>query len=40
LTGVIVESDESFESAPKRFKKPSEKAGLLSENSDQSRRHS
>jgi small subunit ribosomal protein S21 len=31
LTKVIVEPDESFESALKRFKKQCEKAGLLSE---------
>jgi small subunit ribosomal protein S21 len=31
LTKVIVEADESFESALKRFKKQCEKAGLLSE---------
>ena len=31
MTKVIVEPDESFESALKRFKKQCEKAGLLSE---------
>jgi small subunit ribosomal protein S21 len=31
LTKVIIEPDESFESALKRFKKQCEKAGLLSE---------
>ena len=31
VTTVIVEPDESFESALKRFKKQCEKAGLLSE---------
>ena len=31
VTKVIVEPDESFESALKRFKKQCEKAGLLSE---------
>jgi small subunit ribosomal protein S21 len=31
LTKVVVEPDESFESALKRFKKQCEKAGLLSE---------
>ena len=31
VTRVIVEADESFESALKRFKKQCEKAGLLSE---------
>ena len=31
MTKVIVEADESFESALKRFKKQCEKAGLLSE---------
>ena len=31
LTRVIVEPDESFENALKRFKKQCEKAGLLSE---------
>jgi small subunit ribosomal protein S21 len=31
LTKVIVEPDESFENALKRFKKQCEKAGLLSE---------
>src|SRR5437016_13131592 len=31
VTKVIVESDESFESALKRFKKQCEKAGLLAE---------
>ena len=31
VTRVIVEPDESFESALKRFKKQCEKAGLLSE---------
>ena len=31
MTTVIVEADESFESALKRFKKQCEKAGLLSE---------
>jgi len=31
LTTVVVEADESFESALKRFKKQCEKAGLLSE---------
>ena len=31
MTRVIVEPDESFESALKRFKKQCEKAGLLSE---------
>ena len=31
MTTVIVEPDESFESALKRFKKQCEKAGLLSE---------
>ena len=31
MTKVIVEPDESFESALKRFKKSCEKAGLLSE---------
>jgi small subunit ribosomal protein S21 len=31
VTKVIVEADESFESALKRFKKQCEKAGLLSE---------
>ncbi len=31
MTTVIVEPDESFESAVKRFKKQCEKAGLLSE---------
>ena len=30
MTNVIVESDESFESALKRFKKQCEKAGRLS----------
>jgi len=31
VTKVVVESDESFESALKRFKKQCEKAGVLSE---------
>ncbi len=31
VTNVIVESDESFESALRRFKKQCEKVGLLSE---------
>jgi len=31
LTKVVVEPDESFESALKRFKKQCEKVGLLSE---------
>ena len=31
MTKVIVEPDESFESALKRFKKATEKAGILSE---------
>ena len=31
MTKVIVEPDESFESALKRFKKQCEKAGILSE---------
>ena len=31
MTRVIVEPDESFESALKRFKKQCEKAGVLSE---------
>ena len=31
MTKVIVEPDESFESALKRFKKQCEKAGLMSE---------
>ena len=31
VTKVVVEVDESFESAMKRFKKQCEKAGLLSE---------
>ena len=31
MTKVVVEPAESFESALKRFKKPCEKAGLLSE---------
>ena len=31
MTRVIVEPDESFESALKRFKKQCEKAGLMSE---------
>jgi small subunit ribosomal protein S21 len=31
VTKVIVEPDESFESALKRFKKQCEKAGLMSE---------
>ncbi len=31
MTRVVVEPDESFESALKRFKKQCEKAGLLSE---------
>lgn len=31
MTKVVVETDESFESALKRFKKQCEKAGLLSE---------
>ena len=31
MTKVIVEPDESFETALKRFKKQCEKAGLLSE---------
>ena len=31
VTTVVVEIDESFESAPKRFKKQCEKVGLLSE---------
>ena len=31
MTKVIVEPDESFENALKRFKKQCEKAGLLSE---------
>ena len=31
MTKVVVEVDESFESAMKRFKKECEKAGLLSE---------
>ena len=31
MTKVIIEPDESFESALKRFKKQCEKAGLLSE---------
>jgi small subunit ribosomal protein S21 len=31
VTRVIVEADESFENALKRFKKQCEKAGLLSE---------
>jgi small subunit ribosomal protein S21 len=31
VTKVVVESDESFESALKRFKKQCEKSGLLSE---------
>ena len=31
MTTVIVEPDESFESALRRFKKQCEKAGLLSE---------
>ncbi len=31
MTTVVVETDESFESALKRFKKQGEKAGLLSE---------
>ena len=31
MTTVIVEPDESFESALKRFKKQCEKAGLMSE---------
>ena len=31
MTKVVVEADESFESALKRFKKQCEKAGLLSE---------
>jgi small subunit ribosomal protein S21 len=31
LTKVVVEPDETFESALKRFKKQCEKAGLLSE---------
>jgi small subunit ribosomal protein S21 len=31
VTRVIVDADESFESALKRFKKQCEKAGLLSE---------
>jgi small subunit ribosomal protein S21 len=31
LTKVVVEADESFESALKRFKKQCERAGLLSE---------
>ena len=31
MTKVVVEADESFESALKRFKKQCEKAGILSE---------
>ena len=31
MTKVIVEADESFENALKRFKKQCEKAGLMSE---------
>ena len=31
MTKVIIEPDESFESALKRFKKQCEKAGLMSE---------
>ena len=31
MTKVVVETDESFESALKRFKKQCEKVGLLSE---------
>ena len=31
MTKVVVETDESFESALERFKKQCEKAGLLSE---------
>lgn len=31
MTKVVVESDESFENALKRFKKQCEKSGLLSE---------
>jgi len=31
VTKVVVETDESFESALKRFKKQCERAGLLSE---------
>lgn len=31
MTKVIVEPDESFENALKRFKKQGEKAGLISE---------
>jgi small subunit ribosomal protein S21 len=31
LTKVVVEPDESFESAPKRFEKHFEKVGLLTE---------
>lgn len=31
MTRVVIEADESFESALKRFKKQCEKAGLLSE---------
>lgn len=31
MTKVVIESDESFENALKRFKKQCEKSGLLSE---------